>query len=306
VRASPLVRVVVVTYSPGPTLQTFLSSLRLATTADYEVVLADNGSTDGVPEEAAAEPGVTLVSTGGNVGYGQAANAGARGATAPWLLIANPDVRWCQPGAVDALLAAAARWPAGGAFGPAIVTPDGQLYPSARALPSLGRGIGHALAGWWWPTNPWTASYRQERESPVEEECGWLSGSALLVRREAFESVGGFDPRYFMYFEDVDLCDRLGRAGWTSVYVPSAVVEHSGGHATRRAPKLMLRAHHASAYRYLADRYRGLRWLPVRAVLRTGLLARYLLSRVSVRTAEGAAPTRSADLLKDSRDSLSA
>ena len=102
------------------------------------------------------------------------------------------------------------RWPAGGAFGPAIVTPDGQLYPSARALPSLGRGIGHALAGWWWPTNPWTASYRQERESPVEGECGWLSGSALLVRREAFEAVGGFDPKYFMYFEDVDLCDRLG------------------------------------------------------------------------------------------------
>jgi len=261
------------------------------------VVLADNGSADGVPEAAAEEPGVTLVRTGGNVGYGRAANVGARGAAAPWLLIANPDVRWCQPGAIDALLAAAARWPRAGAFGPAIVTPDGRLYPSARALPSLGRGIGHALAGWWWPTNPWTSSYRQERESPVEGECGWLSGSALLVRRDAFESVGGFDPKYFMYFEDVDLCDRLARAGWSSIYVPSAVVEHSGGHATRRVPKLMLRAHHTSAYRYLADRYRGLRWMPVRFVLRLGLLARYLLARVSVRTAEGAAPTRSADLL---------
>lgn len=299
-RASPLVRVVVVTYSPGPSLDVFLSSLRLATSAAYEVVLADNGSADGVPEAAAAEPGITLVHTGGNVGYGRAANAGARDALAPFVLIANPDVRWCQPGAIDALLAAAERWPKGGAFGPAIVTPDGQLYPSARALPSLGRGIGHALAGWWWPTNPWTASYRQERESPVEGECGWLSGSALLVRREAFESVGGFDPKYFMYFEDVDLCDRLGRAGWSCIYVPSAVVEHSGGHATRRVPQVMQRAHHASAYRYLADRYRGARWLPVRLVLRAGLLARYLLSRVSVRTAEGAAPTRSADLLDES------
>ena len=298
--AGPLVRIVVVTYSPGPSLQTFLSSLELATSAPYEVVLADNGSTDGAPEEAAAEPGVTLIHTGGNVGYGRAANAGAKAATAPWILIANPDVRWCQPGALDALLAAGERWPKGGAFGPAIVTPDGQLYPSARALPSLGRGIGHALAGWWWPTNPWTASYRQERDSPAEGACGWLSGSALLVRREAFESVGGFDPKYFMYFEDVDLCDRLGRAGWTSIYVPSAVVEHSGGHATRRVPQIMQRAHHLSAYRYLADRYPGARWLPVRIVLRGGLLARYLLSRVSVRTAEGAAPTRSADLLDKS------
>jgi N-acetylglucosaminyl-diphospho-decaprenol L-rhamnosyltransferase len=297
VTRSPLLRVVVVTYSPGPSLEVFLSSLATATTASYEVVLADNGSSDGFPEAAAAATGVSLVSTGGNLGYGRAANVGAEGATAPWLLIVNPDVRWCAPGALDVLIAAGERWSEGGAFGPAIVTPDGQLYPSARALPSLGRGIGHALAGWWWPTNPWTAAYRKERGAPVEGPCGWLSGSALLVRREAFESVGGFDPQYFMYFEDVDLCDRLARAGWSSIYVPSSVVEHTGGHATRREPMLMQRAHHASAYRYLADRYRGLGWAPVRLVLRAGLFARYYLSRISVRTAEGAAPTRSADLL---------
>ena len=295
------IRIVVVTYSPGPLLDTLLSSLSKATLAPYEVVLADNGSTDGVPERAAGAPEITLVRTGGNVGYGRAANAGAAGAAAPWLLIVNPDVRWCQPGALDDLITAAGRWPDAGAFGPAIVTPDGQLYPSARALPSLGRGIGHALAGWWWPSNPWTAAYRKEDGSPAEAPVGWLSGSALLVRRSAFASVGGFDPRYFMYFEDVDLCDRLARAGWASVYVPTAVVEHAGGHATKRSPAAMQRAHHASAYRYLADHHRGLGWAPVRLVLRLGLTARYVLSRLSRRTAEGAAPTRSADLL----DSLS-
>lgn len=294
---SPLIRVVVVTYSPGPSLDVLLSSLGTATTAAYEVVLADNGSVDGMPEQAEQAGEVSLVRTGGNIGYGRAANVGAQGSTAPWLLVINPDVRWCQPGALDELLAAGVRWPSAAAFGPAIVTPDGALYPSARALPSLGRGIGHALAGWWWPTNPWTAAYRKERESPVECTAGWLSGSALLVRRAAFEAVRGFDPKYFMYFEDVDLCDRLARVGWSSVYVPAAVVEHTGGHATRRAPVLMQRAHHASAYRYLADRYRGARWLPVRLVLRAGLAARYLLARVSERTAEGAPPTRSADLL---------
>jgi N-acetylglucosaminyl-diphospho-decaprenol L-rhamnosyltransferase len=294
----PELRVVVVTYSPGPSLEIFLASLRSATTAAYEVVLADNGSDDGVPQLASQASEVTLVETGGNLGYGRASNVGAGGSKAPWLLIVNPDVRWCEPGALDVLLAAGERWPEGGAFGPAIVTPDGALYPSARALPSLGRGIGHALAGWWWPSNPWTASYRKERGTPEEAPVGWLSGSALLMRREAFESVGGFDPQYFMYFEDVDLCDRLGRAGWSSIYVPSAVVEHTGGHATSRVAIPMMRAHHASAYRYLADRYRGPRWLPVRVVLRLGLSARYLLSRVSGRTAEGAAPTRSAELLK--------
>jgi N-acetylglucosaminyl-diphospho-decaprenol L-rhamnosyltransferase len=131
----------------------------------------------------------------------------------------------------------------------------------------------------------------------VEGEAGWLSGSCLLLRRGAFEQVGGFDSSFFMYFEDVDLCDRLGRAGWRSVYVPTAVVEHSGGHATKRVPRMMLRAHHSSAYRYLARRYAGTRFAPLRLVLGLGLLARYLLSLASRRTAEGAAPTRSASAL---------
>ena len=125
------------------------------------------------------------------------------------------------------------RPPTGGrtpaSLGPLIETADGDIYPSARALPSLGRGIGHALCGWWWPANPWTAAYRRERGAPAEGAVGWLSGSCLLLRRKAFDAVGGFDPAYFMYFEDVDLGDRLGRAGWQNVYVPGRA-----GHAHRR------------------------------------------------------------------------
>ena len=300
--APPDVRVVVVTYSPGESLPAFLDSLTTATTARIEVVLADNGSTDGVPElEAAQREGVSLLVTGGNLGYGRAANAGAAGAAAEWLVVANPDVVW-SPGALDALLAAVARWPAAGAFGPAIRTPTGELYPSARALPSLGRGIGHALCGWWWPANPWTAAYRRERGAPVEGPTGWLSGSCLLIRRRAFEAVGGFDPAYFMYFEDLDLCGRLAAAGWANVHIPSAVVTHLGGHATSRDNTRMLAAHHRSAYRYLSRQYAGCRHAPLRAVLAVGLVVRYLLARRVRRVADGAAPTRSAAVLTEAAD----
>jgi N-acetylglucosaminyl-diphospho-decaprenol L-rhamnosyltransferase len=290
--------VVVVTYSPGALLDTFLDTLADATSHPYEVVLADNGSTDGAPEQAAGRPGVSIVRTPGNIGYGAAANIGAAARTGEWIVIANPDINW-RPGALDALLAATDRWPSAGAFGPAIVTPDGALYPSARALPSLTRGIGHALAGWWWPSNPWTAAYRNEREDPHEGSTGWLSGSCLLLRRKAFEAVGGFDPSYFMYFEDVDLAARLTAAGWPSVYVPSAVVCHTGGHATARTPALMQRAHHRSAYRYLARAYPGWRWLPVRLALGAGLAARYAVARLSRRAGEGARPIRSAAVLDE-------
>ena len=286
-----LVAVVTVTYSPGPALEDFLTSLRRATSCELDIVLADNGSVDGSVQAAARDDDVRLVETGGNVGYGSAANIGVRQTSAELVVVANPDIVW-EPGSLDALIAATRRWPTGGAFGPLIHTPDGVIYPSARQLPSLGRGIGHALFGWWWPTNPWTAAYRVEAEAPRERTAGWLSGSCLLLRRDAFDDVGGFDPGFFMYFEDLDLGDRLGRAGWQNVYVPTAAVTHVGGHATSRNPALMAAEHHRSAWRYLSRRYRGWRWAPVRWALRAGLLARSVMARIVPRVAAGAEAQR--------------
>ncbi len=157
------------------------------------MVLADNGSTDGTVELAAARPGVTVIATGANLGYGAAANIGVEHTSTEFVVVANPDVEW-SPGSLDDLLAAAERWPLAGAVGPLIVTENGDIYPSARALPSLGRGIGHAVFGWWWPSNPWTAAYRRERDVPVEGITGWLSGSCLLLRRKAFDAGDGLRP----------------------------------------------------------------------------------------------------------------
>ena len=290
-------RVAVVTYSPGESLDSFLETLRRATTRPLDVVLADNGSVDGVPERLAAEyDDVRLLRTGGNVGYGAAVNAGLADVSTGWAIVANPDIRF-EDGAVDELLAVTARWPRAATVGPAIRTPEGVLYPSARDLPSLSTGIGHALLGWLWPANPWTARYRRERESPRERAAGWLSGSCFLVDLEAFHSVGGFDPGYFMYFEDVDLAERLGRRGWLHVYAPSAVVVHEGGHATRREPHRMQRVHHTSALRYLAGQYPDPWHAPLRVALRAGLGARMLVSYVSGRVGAGARPQQTvADL----------
>jgi len=285
------IAVVAVTYSPGEVLGEFLDSVALATSRPLDIVLADNGSTDGSVEAAARRPDVRVVSTGGNLGYGQAANIGVRTTTSPFVVVANPDVVW-GAGALDELLAATERWPRGASFGPLIRTPEGAIYPSAREFPSIGRGIGHALCGWWWPSNPWTASYRAENTAPAERLAGWLSGSCVLLRRAAFDAVGGFDPGYFMYFEDLDLGHRLMIAGWQSIYVPSATVAHLGRHATSRDAARMADEHHKSAWRYLSRRYPGLRWLPLRAVIRMGLALRAILAKRVTRVAEGAAPQR--------------
>ena len=274
----------VVTYNPGETLAAFVTSVAAATESGAaEIVMVDNGSTDGAPQATGAAGLAHLIETGRNLGYGAAANIGARDAESPWLVICNPDIEW-HPGALDALLAAAERWPAAGAFGPAILEPDGTVYPSARALPSLRNGVGHALFSRLWPTNPWTRRYRGPIDGR-ERVAGWLSGSCVAVRREAFEAIGGFDTGFFMFFEDVDLGHRLGKAGYPSVYVPSATVTHLGGHSWRARPEPMIGAHHASAERYLTQRYGAWYQGPVRVALRIGLTARHALQ---VRRTRGA------------------
>lgn len=268
--------VVTVTYSPGPHLERFLSSLSLATDRPVTVVLADNGSTDGAPESAVERYADTrLLRTGGNVGYGTAVNRGVASLErdSEFLVIANPDVVW-GPGSIDALLEAMHRWPTAGAVGPLIRDPDGSVYPSARHLPSVVRGGMHAVVGPFWKNNPWTRAYRQERQEPSERAVGWLSGSCLLMRRSAFDQIGGFDERYFMYMEDVDLGDRLGRAGWLNVYVPDAEILHAKGHSTGRDPARNLAAHHRSTYLYLSDRHSGWHRAPLRWAMRAALAVR--------------------------------
>jgi N-acetylglucosaminyl-diphospho-decaprenol L-rhamnosyltransferase len=268
--------VVTVTYSPGPHLGRFLASLSHATERPVTVVMADNGSTDGAPEEALERyPNTRLLRTGANLGYGTAVNRAVAeiGPESEFFFVANPDVQW-GPRSIDVLLDAAGRWPRAGSLGPLIRDPDGSVYPSARHLPSLIRGGMHAVIGPMWRTNPWTAAYRQERLDPSERPVGWLSGSCLLLRRAAFDEVNGFDERYFMYMEDVDLGDRLGKAGWQNVYVPLAEILHDKGHATGREPARNLAAHHTSTYIYLADRHPKWWQAPLRWTIRGALAAR--------------------------------
>jgi N-acetylglucosaminyl-diphospho-decaprenol L-rhamnosyltransferase len=269
--------VVTVTYSPGPHLDRFLASLSHATDRRVTVIMSDNGSADGAPEEALERyPNTRLLHTGANVGYGSAVNRAVAeylDESSDFFVVANPDVQW-GPRSIDVLLEAAARWPRAGSLGPMIRDPDGSVYPSARHLPSLIRGGMHAVVGPLWRSNPWTAAYRQDRLNPSERPVGWLSGSCLLLRRAAFDEVSGFDERYFMYMEDVDLGDRLGRAGWQNVYVPSAEILHDKGHATGRDPARNLAAHHTSTYTFLADRYPHWWQAPLRATMRAALAAR--------------------------------
>lgn len=269
--------IVTVAYRSNGVLDGFLDSCSAASTAVGTIVVVDNAP--GTPDDAsrlAEKYRAHYLALPENPGYGGAVNAGVRAlpVDTDWVLISNPDVL-LAPGAIDLLLEAAERDPAIGSIGPAVLNPDGSVYPSARSVPSLRTGVGHALFVNLWQRNPWTLAYRRESDPSDEtRDAGWLSGSCLLVRRSAFDAIGGFDEGYFMYFEDVDLGFRLGKAGYRNVYEPAARVTHVGAHSTGSESARMVAAHHASARRFLSKKYTGWWLWPVRVVLRVGLAIR--------------------------------
>jgi len=242
------------------------------------VVVADNGSSDG-SEMALLEhfPAAKWAPTGANLGYGRAANVGAALAGTKYLLICNADVV-VGPRAVEALWRSIVRAPKAAVVGPRILDVKGKLYPSARRFPDLVDAFGHGFFGQFWAGNPFTRRYRMsDWDHEERREVDWVSGSCFLARRTAWDAVGGFDAGYFMYLEDVDLCWRLGRAGWSIVYEPNAEVVHVQGASADRHPYRMLFAHHVSMWRFAWRSTDGARrW--VLPVVLPGLALRFVLT----------------------------
>lgn len=275
VHVPPRIGVVTVTYASASVLATLIHSLTAATSSNVELVVVDNKPGVDDAEAIAGRAGATYLPCPDNPGYGGGMNRGIQ-ALDPgieWILVVNPDVV-LDPGAIDNLLARALDDPRIGAVGPRIVT-DGATYPSGRRIPSLRTGIGHALFANVWKSNPWSAAYHSdEADPPRVRDVGWLSGACVLLRRSAYDEVGGFDESYFMYFEDVDLCYRMGLRGYRNVYEPAASIEHHGGHSTQGASVAMIAAHHRSARLFLDRKYPGLVLLPLRLALHVGLRIR--------------------------------
>jgi len=257
---------------------------------DLEVVVADAGSSDGTVAAVRGRDDGTRVLALANTGFGRAANAGIRATRAGSVLVANADVR-VRPGAVARLVAALSAEPSLAAVGPQVRYPGGELQASARRDLDVATILGHAMLGRWWPENRWTHRYHaRDLPSEVPRDVAWLSGCALLVRRAAMEAVGGFDPGFFLYVEDVDLGSRLRAAGWRLRYEPAAVVEHRVGASTSRSRWRALWHHAHSLDRYLAGRLRGAARL-LRPLLPVGLSVWVVLTALAERRRRPASAT---------------
>ena len=289
-----LVSVLVVNFHAYEELDRCLASLAGDPQFDGEVVVVDHESRAASIESLRSRhPDVRFFPTDRNPGFASGVNAAARHAAGRYLLLLNPDAT-VQPGAALALREYLETHPDVGIVGARVLDPDGRVQRSARRFPTPLTGLfgRTSLMTRLWPGNPLS-----RRDLPADEQTDgplavdWVAGSCLMVRREAFDRVRGFDEAFFLYWEDADFCLRVRDAGWRTVYCPAATVTHGVGASSRHAGTRSIRAFHESAVRYFekhnAGRFGFVSMPLVRAALAGRLAFKLAAHRLSARGREG-------------------
>ena len=218
---------IVVNHNGCPLLADCLSKLRSLPEPPFEVVVVDNASTDGSQEMVRRDfPQVRLVALDDNLGFGVANNRGAAAARGELFLFLNSDA-WLDDQALPRLVRSLEGSPDLALVAPQLRYPDGALQftwaPTTGVVGEALQMLRNRFESRPWVHRPPPAPWRPWLGS------GWLTAACWLMRRNAFESVGGFDERMFLYFEDVDLCLRLRRRGWRLRLVPEATAFHIKG-----------------------------------------------------------------------------
>jgi N-acetylglucosaminyl-diphospho-decaprenol L-rhamnosyltransferase len=220
----------IVAYRSESDLPACLGALEVDRPEDATIIVVDNASPDGsadVSRRHVSRPEVVVSAR--NLGFGGGCNLGVVATAADTIFLVNPDAR-VLPGATALLRQALADDPRLGAVAPKIIDPAAEYRStSGGAEPTLRSLIGHYLL---LGRVPWVRRFFRPfhlADPNVAGNVDWVSGGAMMLRRAAYDTVGGFDERWFMYMEDVDLCRRIRVAGWTVGYVPDAVVEHAIG-----------------------------------------------------------------------------
>jgi GT2 family glycosyltransferase len=197
-----------------------------------DVVVVDNESRDETAHVVASEFPDARVVPSRNHGFSHANNRGLMTCDARYVLFLNPDTEIVE-GSFEELVRAMDARPTVGLIGVRQVTPDGRVDRTIRRFPNAVRALGDALGAERLPRRPRWLGERELDRSVYDREtaCDWTSGSFMLVRREAIESAGFFDERYFMYSDETDFCRRIKTAGWEIRHLPSMTILHHDGKA---------------------------------------------------------------------------
>ena len=226
--SNPDISIIIVNWNTVGLLDNCVRSIMPADYLTYEIIVVDNGSTDGSEELIASKyPHVRLIRNRKNLGFSRANNQGLRVSTGQYCLLLNSDTEILG----DALLLMTQFLNAHadvGAVGSRLVNIDGSRQFSCGLAPLNGWQLWYQhLLNKIWQRNPFTKRARMEDWTyDVPFEVDWVGGAALMIRRQAIDQVGLLDEAFFMYVEDVEWCYRIRKQGWKIVYLPEATIYH--------------------------------------------------------------------------------
>ena len=226
--------VAVISWNTRDLLQRCLESFASEVEAGrVELWVVDNASSDGSAELVRERFGwANLIASEENLGFGRAVNLVASRTESEWIAPANADIA-IREGTIEALLDTAERDPGAGAIAPRLVGTDRQTQHSVFGFPTVPYSFLVAIGAYRWiPRLGDRMAIPGYWNSERARRVPWAVGAFLLIRRAAWDAVGGFDERQWMYAEDLDLGWRLGSAGWSTRYEPRAAVDHVGAAAT--------------------------------------------------------------------------
>lgn len=231
----PVLSVIIVSWNVKEDLEKCLNSLRQNDLA-LEVIVVDNASTDGTVQMLAERQDVTVIANEENRGFAAANNQGLAVARGEYLLLLNPDTI-VPAGGLQKLVDFAEKHPEAGIIGPRLLNPDGSLQYSCRRFPTIRAAMfRHTILGRLFPHEEATRDYlMQDWDHTQAREVDWVSGAALLIRRAAYDVVGGLDEGFFWGSEDVDYAFRMHQAGWKVLYSPEPAIIHAIGRSTDKA-----------------------------------------------------------------------
>jgi len=225
--------------------------------ADYSVWVVDNASSDGSAAMVQADfPNAHLIANTENLGFSKGNNQAIARTDSRYVFLLNSDAA-IHTGALESLVAYADAHPKAGIIGPKVLNPDGTLQFSCRRFPSLGAGFfRNTYLGRLFPNNKYARDYLMtEFDHAHDISVDWVSGCAMLLRREIIHKIGALDERFYMYCEDVDICQRAWDADYEVVYAPDAVVTHAIGRSSDKNADKMIIEFHRSWYAFDLKRH---------------------------------------------------
>ena len=252
----PKLSIIYIYYNTPKEIAESISSLKTAIkNFSFEILIVDNASPKKLPQEITQNKKITVFQNTENLGFGKAVNQAAKKALGEYLLVLNPDTL-CTKNSISSMIKRMEKDKKIGALGPQLQKQNGDILHSIGSVPKLPDSLlVFSFLNKLFPSNPYSKKYwAKDVDRNLEQETETIGGACMLFRKDVFLKVGGFDERFFMYFEEVDICLRIKSIGYKIMYFPKSVVIHFVGKSTTNK-KWIQKTFEESRYKFFKKKY---------------------------------------------------